>query len=236
MRVSIHPVTLGFPCYVIQGEGCIMVDSGSPKQAERCMKALEGLPVQPEDIQLLVITHGHWDHMGSAKAIKEITGAKIAMHQRDRDCLEKSLKPIPPGVTPWGRIAMGSLAMLMPLVHIPATNVDIVLGDAEFSLAEYGIPGRVIPTPGHTMGSVSVLLETGDAFVGGLAMNGFPLRLGPGLPSAAEDLQKVKESWKRLLEEGAETVYPGHGRPFSAEIIRRALSESRVGFSVRKPT
>jgi glyoxylase-like metal-dependent hydrolase (beta-lactamase superfamily II) len=56
----------------------------------------------------------------------------------------------------------------------------------------------VIHTPGHSSGSVSVLLETGDVFVGDLAMNGLPLRLGPGLPIFAEDLQKVKESWKML--------------------------------------
>jgi hydroxyacylglutathione hydrolase len=224
MRVSIHPIGLGAQCYVIQGDGSIMVDGGTPNQAKGFMKALERLAVRPEDIQLLVITHGHWDHIGSAKDIKELTGAKIAMQHREKDRLERSLKLLPPGVTPWGRIVMGITAMLMPFVHIPATDVDVVLGDEELSLAEYGIPGKVIYTPGHTTGSVSVLLETGDALVGDLAMNGLPLRLGPGFPSAAEDMQGVKGSLKLLLEEGAETMYPGHGRPFSAEIIRRALS------------
>lgn len=78
-------------------------------------------------------------------------------------------------------------------------------------------------TPGHTMGSVSVLLETGDAFVGDLAMNGFPFRLRPGLTILAEDIQKVKESLRLLLDKGAKTVYPGHGKPFPADIIRRVL-------------
>ena len=73
------------------------------------------------------------------------------------------------------------------------------------------------------MGSVSVLLETGDAFVGDLAMNGLPMRIGPGLPIFAEDLQKVKESWQLLLDRGAKTVYPAHGKPFSADAIRRIL-------------
>ena len=225
MSVSIHPVTLGFDhCYVIQGEGVIMIDGGAPKQAKGFMDAIERLSIKPEDIQLIVITHGHWDHIGSAKDIKEITGAKIAMHRREKDWLEKSLKPLPPGVTTWGRILIGTMAMLMPLVHIPATDVDVVLGDEELSLAEYGIPGRVIHTPGHSMGSVSVLLETGDAFVGDLAMNKFPLRFSPGLPIFAEDMQKVRESWKLLLDQGAATIYPAHGKPFSAEIIRKALS------------
>ena len=54
-------------------------------------------------------------------------------------------------------------------------------------------------------------------------MNGFPLRIGPGLPIFAEDLQKVKESWKMLLDKGANMIYPAHGNPFSAEIIRKIL-------------
>ncbi len=224
MRVNIHPITLGFDyCYVIQGEGVIMIDGGAPKQAKRFMEAIERLSVKPEEIKLIVITHGHWDHIGSAKDIKEITGAKIAMHQQEKDWLEKSLKPLPPGVTLWGRIFAKTMAMFMPLVHIPATDVDVVLGDEELSLSEYGIPGRVIYTPGHSSGSVSVLLETGDAFVGDLAMNKFPLRFSPGLPIFAEDLQRVKESWKLLLDQGAETIYPAHGEPFAADIIRKAL-------------
>jgi glyoxylase-like metal-dependent hydrolase (beta-lactamase superfamily II) len=73
------------------------------------------------------------------------------------------------------------------------------------------------------MGSVSVLLETGDAFVGDLAMNALPLRLSPGLPIFAENMQKVKESWKLLLDQGAKIVYPAHGKPFSAEVMRAAV-------------
>jgi glyoxylase-like metal-dependent hydrolase (beta-lactamase superfamily II) len=71
--------------------------------------------------------------------------------------------------------------------------------------------------------SVSVLLDSGEAFVGDLAMNKFPLRLGPGLPIVAEDSEKVKESWRKLLELGATTVYPAHEKPFSTEVIKKAL-------------
>ena len=224
MSLGIHPIKLGVArCYVIRAEGTILIDGGAPKQARNFMKGIETLSIKPEDIQLIVITHGHWDHIGSAKEIKEITGAKIALHRNEKDWLEKSLKPLPPAVTLWGQIFAKIMAIFVPLIHVPAADVDVVLGDEELSLADYGIPGRIIPTPGHSMGSVSVLLETGDAFVGDLAMNGFPLRIGPGLPIFAEDLQKVKKSWQLLLERGAVTVYPAHGKPFSANAIRRAL-------------
>ncbi len=224
MSLAIHPIKLGVVCcYLIRAEGTILIDGGTPKQAKTFLKSIEALSIKPEDIKLIVLTHAHWDHIGSAKEIKEITGARIALHRNEKDLLEKSLKHLPPAVTLWGRIFHRIMAVFMPLVHVPATNVDVVLGDEELSLAGYGIPGRIIPTPGHSMGSVSVLLETGDAFVGDLAMNGFPMRRGPGLPIFAEDLQRAKESWWSLLGRGAKTIYPAHGKPFPVDAVRKTL-------------
>ena len=73
-----------------------MIDAGGPRQAARFRKALEALTIDPRTIRLIVITHGHWDHIGSAKDIQEMTGAKIAMHDQEKDWLEKSMKPLPP--------------------------------------------------------------------------------------------------------------------------------------------
>jgi glyoxylase-like metal-dependent hydrolase (beta-lactamase superfamily II) len=90
------------------------------------------------------------------------------------------------------------------------------------------LPGEVIHTPGHSPGSVSLLLASGDCFVGDLAMNGLPLRRGPGLPVFADDLERVRRSWRMLLDRGARTVYPAHGRPFDAERIRCCLTRDRA--------
>jgi len=189
------------------------------------MKAIETLSIMPKDMtsNSLSLPTGTGIISGQPKRSRR-SGAKIALHRKGKDWLEKSLMPLPPAVTLWGRIFAKIMAIFVPLIHVPAADVDVVLGDEEVSLTEYGIPGRIIPTPGHSIGSVSVLLETGDAFVGDLAMNAFPLRLSPGLPIFAEDLQEVKKSWHLLLAKGAKTVYPAHGKPFPADAIRRALS------------
>ena len=68
-----------------------------------------------------------------------------------------------------------------------------------------------------------MVLDSGDVFVGDLAMNKFPLRLNAGLPILAEDIAAVRESLWHLLELNVTTVYPGHGKPFSMKIIREAL-------------
>ncbi len=99
-----------------------------------------------------------------------------------------------------------------------------MLTDDDYPLTEFGIRGKIIHTPGHTAGSVSVLLDTGDAFVGCMAHNSPPFRLSPGLPIFAEDIERVKQSWQPLLEQGATTIHPGHGAPFSVDVIRRTLA------------
>ena len=220
-------IPLGFDqTYIVKDQGIIMIDSGEPSKGKVFLKGLKKISIKPEEIQLIVLTHGHWDHIGSAAEIKEITEAKVVMHKNEKHWIEESLKLMPPGVTTWGRILDKLVTwFIIPFKHIRATEVDIVLKDEEFSLNDYGIKGKVIHTPGHSSGSVSILLDTGEGFVGDLAMNKFPLRLTPGLPIFAEDWPKLIESWKKLLDLGVKIVYPAHGDSFSADIIEKELSK-----------
>ena len=226
MTVTVTPIDLGFDrCYVLQGDGVIAIDGGAPKKGAAFRRGLERAGVRPGDVKLIVLTHGHWDHIGSAGELKAITGGTLALHEREVSWLEQSLTPLPPGVTPWGRVLVKILGLFMPLFKVPAAKVDMPLGDEDVLLTDYGIPGRIVYTPGHSSGSVSVLLESGEAFVGDLAMNKFPLRLSPGLPILAEDPAAVIRSWKSLLERGVTTIYPAHGNSFSADVMRQAIDD-----------
>lgn len=76
-------------CYVIRDKGTILVDGGPPDKRDEFLRQTKNIPMEPQEIKLIVVTHGHPDHAGSTRAIKELTGAKIAMHQLDKEFLEK---------------------------------------------------------------------------------------------------------------------------------------------------
>ncbi len=225
MAINIHPIQMGLvTVYAIKADGVILIDGGGPHKLANFKRGIEEAGIRPEEVQLIILTHGHWDHTGSTRDIQELTGAMALMHQADVHLLVPSNPSQPPGLTAWGKIISFISKFYTPLIHLPLFQVDIVSGGEEISLAEYGIPGMVIPTPGHTWGSVSVLLDSGEAFVGDLAMNAFPLRLSPGLPIFGDDMQVIIESWRKLLPRGVKTVYPAHGRPFPVEVMRKAIA------------
>jgi glyoxylase-like metal-dependent hydrolase (beta-lactamase superfamily II) len=226
MKPEIHQLSLRMindNCYLIKEDGVIMVDASMPKQGKKFLKWLGDLSINPEDISLLLLTHGHLDHVGSASEFKKLTGCKVAINHREKDCVEKALKSLPPGVNLWGKVYAAIGNALLPFINFPSTRVDLPLEDEDYSLEPYGIHGRVIHTPGHTYGSMSLLLDTGDAFVGDLAVNPLPMRIALGMPQVAENANAVKESWRLLLSSGAKHIYPAHGKPFSADALERLL-------------
>jgi len=108
---------------------------------------------------------------------------------------------------------------MIPFIRVPSTVPDLLIGDEGLDLGPYGIEGRVVHTPGHSPGSLSVVLPSGEAFVGDLAMNGPPMCLQPSFGVFAHQPELVPASWRRLLELGVRTVYPAHGRPFPASAL-----------------
>lgn len=225
MAVSIYPIEMGIDTvYVVKGDGLVLIDGGDPHKLNVFREGLAKASLNPKDIQLIILTHGHWDHIGSTSDIKELTGAKVLMHQKDMKFLDEPYPSQPPGFSAWGKTLSTILKLYSPLIRIPAFEVDIILDDKGISLEEYGIPGKVIHTPGHTRGSVSVLMDSGEIFSGDLAMNKFLMRPNPGLPVFGDDMQVVKESWRRVLDMGAKTVYPAHGKSFPTEVIHGAIA------------
>ena len=221
MTAAIYTIRLGFDqCYVVRGDGVIVIDAGQPGKAADFASELAGAGIDAKDVRLIVLTHGHWDHIGSAMEIRELSGAPLAMHRAEAVAVREAPIPLSPGVTRWGRTLNVLQRPVLRWVNEPPVEVDLELDDDGMSLEGYGIKGRIIHTPGRSAGSVSVLLDSREAFVGDLAMNRLPLRLSPRLPIFASDIPAVINSWKILLALGASAVYPVHGAPVCSRRVR----------------
>lgn len=213
-------------CYLIRGgQDFVMVDAGPPNSLRKFQQKLEQYGITPSTIKQIYITHMHFDHMGSLTEISQLTGAKSAMHHFDKILVEKGTVIMPRGIGPWGKFLTAFLWTIKPMVNkaIEPVQVDRSIGNRQFSLEEYQINGKIIHTPGHTAGSISLLLESGEAFVGDLAMSGFPRLSGPGPFVLGENLETMKRSWQLLLDEGARRIYPSHGKPFDADVFENYL-------------
>jgi len=216
--------------YLIRaGEGFILVDAGKRSKEARFARALAGLKVSPERIRLIVITHVHYDHVGSLAGIKRRCGCPAAVHESEKEFLEAGAHPVPPGTNALGRaVSFLGRKLGSGLMSFEPVRAEVALGD-EYPLQDLGLAGRIIATPGHTRGSVSVLLDSGQAVVGDAAFNVLPFGLGPIMPPFGADPGLILGSWQKLLEAGAREIYPAHGRPFSAGRLERALEHYSRG-------
>jgi len=214
--LSISPVKLGLvKSFIIRAEKAIIIDTGYPGNGERILDSLRENLINPSDISLIIITHGHIDHYGSAEELRKLTGAPVAMHREDAEYLKKGINYIglPLGLT--GRL-FKSLFIRKDEAVYRSLEVDVVFED-EIDLKNFSVNGRIIHTPGHTAGSVSVMLSDRTAIIGDLLMGGILRKRTPHLPLFANDLSQLKESIRKIVQLAPKVIHASHGGPFSKE-------------------
>jgi len=159
----------GFPVGPIQANCYIVGDENSHKgvvidPGDEADRILERLAHHNLEAEIIFNTHGHFDHVGGNKKLKEVTGAKIAIHPDDVHYLNK----LSESAAAWGMAAENS------------PPPDMLLADGQVVEAD-GLRFTVLHTPGHSPGSVSLVLEgtdivfTGDLiFAGSIGRTDFP--------------------------------------------------------------
>jgi len=184
-----HTLVLGdyqTNCYIVYEENaktCVIIDPGYGP--EMVLKTLGRLDLKPEAI---LLTHGHFDHVGAVERIVEETGCKLWMSERD-----------------WSQKISPLTSYLYPLANCDFAEVQLCEDGEKISAA--GLIFSVLETPGHTLGSVCYLcgdaLFSGDTlFAGSCGRTDLP---GGDWNTIAESLQRLA-----ALDDNY-TVYPGHG-------------------------
>lgn len=190
-----------------------LVDTGIEKKRGQLEKELMVAGCQPGNLKLIIITHGHLDHVGNATYLRDKYGAEIAMHEGDKDMVESGDMLIDMR----GGILIGIVGILMKILGLrdyEKFTPDIFLEDNQ-DLSAYGLDATVIHTPGHSTGSISILTAEGDLFCGDISGN----TRKPENTSIIEDSEKLDASIEKFRALKISTVYPGHGKPFKMEQI-----------------
>ncbi len=230
VRVSIAPLGM-VNCHIVVGaEGCILVDTGLPGSDRKVQRALLRHGRLLSDIKLIVVTHAHIDHAGSAARLRELTGAPIVAHAGDLDYYRQKRSMTFCSTGWFGRAFLRTGLIGRP--YQPFTP-DFLLDDGGvFELARFGFDGVVRHTPGHTCGSVSVQLARGDAMVGDLISSGILLggivRTGTAKrPPFEDDPRAVAAQLEGMLDAGSQRFFMGHGGPLRASEVRRHVEMLR---------
>ena len=203
------PYRLGFVnCYLVHSTGSfLLIDTGGANQRAELEKELEGAGCKPDQLKLIVITHGDFDHTGNAAHLRKRYAAKIAMHPGDAGMAER-------GDMFWNRKKGGALLKLVaPLLFrfgkSEKFTPDLWVEDG-FDFTGYGFDAQVIGLAGHSQGSIGILTADGDLFCGDL----LDATKQPALNAIMDDSAAGRASLEKLRGSGAVTIYPGHGRPF----------------------
>jgi hydroxyacylglutathione hydrolase len=225
--MNVYPIRMGFcTSYLVRDRGAVLVDAGQQGYGDAFRRRLAQVGIAPDDLTLVFLTHGHWDHIGFLGELRRLSGAPVAVNHREKPWVEQGLMPLPRPITVWGRLLESFIkTFVMPKQTFGPVPVDITLGDDRFPLEAYGVDGALFSTPGHSSGSMSLILRTGEAFVGDLAVNGLPQSLRPNTSVFAEEPHLIPQSWRIILRAGAKVVHPAHGRPFEASALQRLLHE-----------
>lgn len=173
------------------GGELVMIDSGAGSSFDILVKNIEEVGLDPQTISTLILTHCHIDHIGSAPYFRNKFGCTLIAHNLDADAIEQGDS----------RLTAASLYG----TTFPPTPVDTRLR-GEIEIMTFGDEElHCIHTPGHTPGSISLYLDRAEKRI----LFGQDIH-GPFSPNFRSDIEKWKESMKKLLDLEADILCEGH--------------------------
>ncbi len=188
---GVHVIETYATTTLLVDDRLVLVDTSADADAGKVLDYLSRIKVKPNDLSTIFITHTHPDHVGGLAAIKHSSPAKVASSRIEADFIaRRCVYDGPPGVQ-----------------RHPGTLVDVLLDDGQ---VYDGL--RVIFTPGHTRGSMSLLDETRSLLLAGDAANN-ESGLRPMDDRYNVDPKQHRESIKKLTAFQFDHAVFGHGAP-----------------------
>jgi len=203
---------------VHSGADWILVDSGLsrfyPKLKHRLQKLLP-----PKAPLSLFLTHTHYDHTQNAHALKEDFNCRIIVSKQENEFTKLGRSPLPKGTNLFAKLVvfLGESVGKSQTGFAPFQSDIVVDKDSHFSSSV-----KIILTPGHTIGSQSLIVDDELAFVGDAMFGVFKNSI---FPPFADDIPTMIQSWKKLQNSGCDVFYPGHGRKINKSELSKEMKK-----------
>ena len=223
-------------CFLVSTTShCVLVDSGRTNRWEALSKRLDELRSTHGCPTHLVLTHTHFDHAENAANLRHARGLRVIVHRAEAAFLESGDSPLPAGtVLPTRLLMRVADASGWPDFRYAAAPADVVVADAQdlAHLGEQALAGfsgaSLLPTPGHSAGSMSLIVDREIALVGDAAFGVFP---GSAFPPFADDPPRLVQSWRALLDTGATLFLPAHGGAIPRSVLQRDFEKRSARLS-----
>ncbi len=200
-RIQRIPCGNGNSFLIFTEESGILVDTGREKYRQKVLDACRNIPVR-----LLVLTHGHVDHVQNAAFLSEALGVPAAIHRADLPLLADQFSQPLEARGLLGHVVLSASLKSFRQDPIPPFTPTIFLSEGD-TLEEYGIPAKVLALPGHTAGSIGLDVAGRDFIAGDALMNLFY----PTRSMLCHDRTAMEESARRISALGSRTIHFGHG-------------------------
>ncbi|MFA7402003.1 MAG: MBL fold metallo-hydrolase [Bacteroidales bacterium] len=198
------------------GEKNILIDTSVPRLWNRLQQRLKKLGIN--NIDYLILTHAHFDHAANANQIKKRYNALVIVQNNEANCLLNGDNIILKGTTIFTRPIVNILGKrLFPRFKYEPCKYDLLV-DSYLDLNFLGFNAYLIHTPGHTIGSMSFIVDDEIAMVGDTMFGVFKWSV---FPPFAEDSELMIKSWGKLLETNCSIFIPSHGTENSRLLVQK---------------
>ena len=209
-------------CFLVEkNELTFLIDTGQKRFSEKLKSQLSILLKEHNKLDYLILTHTHYDHAENAKMVKQLFSPKLIAHKSEMQFLKKGFTKLPRGTNMITDVISGlGNKYARQIGEYDPVETDIDVDDLYLFEDVDGI--KIIHTPGHTIGSLSIIIDDEIALVGDTMFGVFKNKIMPPFADYKNDLYKA---WSKLMETSCKSFIPAHGKLIKRELIEKKLKK-----------